>query len=98
MKFTCIFTGQAQDDLITSVLFEEERHASLGKKFLDCVTETAETICKSPLGYENKYKSTREKKVNKFPYLLIYTVEKNIVYVHAIFPAKQNPEKKYGSL
>ena len=98
MKTTHVLTENAHDDVIKAMLWEEARHAGLGEKLLRCIDETIGQICKSPLGYASKYRNTREKKVNKFPYQIIYTVENKIVYIHAVFPCKDDPQKKYKNL
>jgi len=98
MKTTCVFTEKASDDVVEAVLWEEARHAGLGEKLLRCIDETIDEICKYPQGYASRYRNTREKKVKKFPYQIIYTIENKIVYVHAVFACKQDPQKKYRNL
>lgn len=98
MKVSYVLTENAQSDVIEAALWEEARHVGLGEKLLDCIDETIDQICKSPLGYVNRYKNTRERKVKKFAYQIIYTVENNLIYIHAVFACKQDPGKKYKKL
>lgn len=93
-----VLTEKASDDIIKAVLWKESRHAGLGEKLLRCIDETINQICKSPHGYISRYRSAREKKVKTFSYQIIYTVEDKVIYIHAVFPCKQNPERKYKNL
>ena len=98
MKIRHVLTENASSDVIKAALWEDERHAGLGKKLLSCINEAIEEICKAPLGYVNRYGSTREKKVKTFSYQIIYTLESNVIYIHAVFPCRQDPKKKYKGL
>lgn len=98
MKITYVLTEKASSDVIEAALWEEARHEGLGEKLLRCIDETIEQICKSPYGYVSNYRNTREKKVNKFAYQIIYTVENKVIYIHAVFACKQDPKKKYRNI
>jgi len=98
MKLTYVLTEKASADVIEAALWEEARHTGLGEKLLRYIDEAIDQICKSPHGYENRFRNTREKKVKKFSYQIIYTVENKVIYIHAVFACKQDPEKKYRNL
>ena len=98
MKYSLVLTENASQDIIDAALWEEERHTGLGKKLLTRIDQTIDQICKSPFGYASRHRNTREKKIRKFSYQIIYTIEENIIYIHAVFPAKQDPQKKYKNI
>ena len=98
MKFIHVFTEKASNDLLEAVMWEESRHEGLGEKLIKSVDETVQEISKAPLGYISRYLHTREKKVKTFSYQLIYTVENGVIYIHALCPCKQHPDKKYKNL
>lgn len=93
-----VFTGNAQADIIRGVSFYEEKQKGLGIRFLDEVDKAAKEISDLPTGYASYYKSTRERSIRHFPYKLIYTVEKQIIYIHAVYPSRANPKKKYTAI
>ncbi len=98
MKHFYVFTKNALEDITHHSLYYETIQENLGDRFLSEVTNAAEEISSLPEGYENKYKNTRERKVKNFPHKLIYTFEKGIIYIHAVFALKQNPVKKYKDI
>lgn len=98
MKRLYVFTENALDDLIHHSLYYKTIQEILGERFLNAVTMCADEISALPLGYENRYKNTRERKVKNFPHKLIYTFEGGVIYIHAVFALRQNPVKKYKNL
>src|SRR4051812_13235413 len=93
--FPYLFTINAQNDIIKHATFHEEKQEGLGIRFMNAVEEAAEEIATLPTGYASYYKSTRERRTKHFPYKLIYTLEKGIIYIHAVYPSRANPKKKY---
>jgi len=93
-----VFTENAQADIINHATFYEEKQEGLGMRFMDEVDQAAEEISTLPTGYASYYKSTRERGTKNFPYKLIYTVEKEIIYIHAVYPTRANPKKKYKAI
>ena len=98
MKHQLIFTDKAIGDITKAKSWYNKQQEGLGKKFADTVFKSAEEIQSAPLGYPNKYKYTREKYIKKFPYLIIYSVEENIIFILRVFACKKNPKKKYKSI
>lgn len=91
----CVFTENALNDIMNHASFYEEKQEGLGARFMNEVEQVAEDISTLPTGYASYYKSTRERATKNFPYKLIYTVEKEIIYIHAVYPSRANPNKKY---
>jgi addiction module RelE/StbE family toxin len=98
MSLLVVYSEIAKVDLLRIYNWFENEQPELGQKFIDSVEKAENSNIKSPLGFECRYKNTREIQISPFNYLLIYTVEKSVIYVHAIFPGKSNPKKKYKSL
>ena len=91
--FTVIFTEEAIDDLDIAIEYYTNISSQLGKRF-------SENFDKSSLELENipffqiRYDEMRVRKISKFPLLLHFTITENqIVIVHGVRFAKQNPEK-----
>lgn len=51
-----------------------------------------------PLSYRNTYKNYREIKLHKYPYALVYFIdkEKDTIVVTTVFHYKRNPQNKFG--
>ena len=93
-----IFTEYALEDIIKYALQYDNKQVGLGLRFMEEVFQTAKDILKSPKGYINLFRNTRECRTKIFPYKLIYTIEEKVIYIHAIYPCKANPKKKYKNV
>lgn len=90
-----VYSPKAKINIIGIFDWYEKKQAGLGLRFLNALSACEESIKKVPTGFQNRYKETREALVTPFPYLAVYTVEKETVYVLRVFPTKSNPSKKY---
>ena len=95
MKYQLVFTDVSINDITKAKTWYEKQQTGLGKKFTDIVFKSAREIQLAPLAYPNKYKYTREKYIKKFPYLIIYSIEEDIIFILRVFNCKKNPDKKY---
>lgn len=95
MKHQLFFTDKSIRDIRKAKAWYENQKKGLGRKFADAIFKDVEEILSAPLAYPNKYKYTREKVVKKFPYLIIYSVEENVIFILHVFACKRNPKKKY---
>ena len=93
--FLCVFTENAKADVVKHAVAYEEKQVGLGLRFMDEVYQAAEEISVLPKWYASYYKSTRERKTKNFPYKLIYTIGREMIFIHAVYPIKANPKKKY---
>jgi hypothetical protein len=66
----------------------------LGTRFQKQVTAQINTLAKNPLSYGIRYSSVRGMPINKFPFLVHFTVDEaeNIVKIFAVFHTSRNPE------
>lgn len=91
MKHQLVLTNRAVSDIKKAKNWYDKQQTNLGTKFADAVFASIKNVESNPLGCEIKYRFTREKLVRKFPYLLIYSVEENIIFILRVFNCKQNP-------
>ena len=85
------YTERGREDLNVAFSWYEQQRTGLGLAFLDCVEEVIETICSMPRLYPEYYKSFRRALVRRFPFSVFYTVEEEMIVVHAVFDNRQNP-------
>jgi hypothetical protein len=90
-----IITNRANSDIAKGRDWYESKEQNLGFKFMDCVYNCIDEIKKRPFGYPAKHRYTREMYVKKYPYLIIYSLEEEIIFILRVFPCKANPSKKY---
>lgn len=85
------FHPEARLELLESVKYYNERATGLGKQFLEEVQNTLLLIENHPhLGFPLT-KSDRRMVVQRFPYAIIYTVDKNQIEIHALMHLHRDP-------
>jgi toxin ParE1/3/4 len=91
-KFTIDFHPLLRLEVQKIISFYNEKSNGLGTKFYKDLKKSYETIKISPF-YQIRYDETRCLPLNKFPYMLHYTVNEveGIIYIHSIFGTSQDP-------
>ena len=92
-----VFTPAAADEYEQAYLWYKAKSIVAGDRLLLEAEQTIEKICTTPTRYRNTYKSLREVSLKKFPYSIIYLLDKPkaTVVIVAFFHHKRNPRKKY---
>ena len=91
MSLPIVFRTEAQAEFDDAFDWYEQQQSELGVDFLMCVTEVLERIKSLPEAYEVVFQGVRRTVVSKFPYLILYKVESNLVVILAIFHSKRDP-------
>jgi hypothetical protein len=81
---------EAQDDLIQGFHFYEGREAGLGAYFLDCLFSDIDSLLVYA-GIHQVVYGHRRCLSKRFPFAIYYSVEKNVVHVHAVLDCRRNP-------
>lgn len=85
---------EAESDVYDSYLWYEKQQEGLGEDFLNSIEAASQAICRSPETYPIHYKNiVRAFVVNRFPYLILYILNKNTIDVIAVFNTNQHPKK-----
>ncbi|MEI6021279.1 MAG: type II toxin-antitoxin system RelE/ParE family toxin [Bacteroidota bacterium] len=90
-----VITDIAIKDIEQAKTWYNKQQPQLGNTFVDYIFESIEQIHKHPLSFPNKHAFTREMAVKKFPYLIIFSIEEDILFILRVFPCRTNPKKKY---
>jgi plasmid stabilization system protein ParE len=85
----------AQDELDESFHWYEERQPGLGERFISYVDKRISEIAKHPERYSKKKGNFRETLVDVFPFVIIYELIGERIFITHIFHAKRNPSLKY---
>lgn len=75
--------------------YYEFKQKGLGLKFILNWETAMEHIKEAPFLYQKKNKQLRTIKLNKFPYLVIFEIIENRIYVFRLAHAKRNPKKVF---
>ena len=81
---------EAQDDLIQGFRFYEGREAGLGAYFLDCLFSDIDSLLMYG-GIHQVIYGYHRCLSKRFPFAIYYSVEENIVHVHAVLDCRRNP-------
>jgi plasmid stabilization system protein ParE len=86
-----IITPAAEQDLNAAYLWYESKRAGLGKEFISCVDEQFLRIRNSPESLATTYKEVRQALIRRFPYVVCYTCDRDVVRVIAVFHGHRDP-------
>ena len=97
MSYKIEFLSRARKELMEAWEWYDDRWIGLGDRFMREVEKKVQQIEKTPERYAERRKGFRETKINVFPYLIIYRIQKRkkIVAISSIFHTSRNPKRKY---
>jgi len=90
MAYTVDFTVAAEADLDKIIEWYNQFDVALANDFLKRMNTVIQDIAKNPLLTQKIYKSYRKSNISRFPYKLIYRVEKQAIIIIAITHHKRN--------
>ncbi len=93
-KHKLVVTTQADFNIFDAFQYYEFKQPDLGKHFLSSLEKCFSSIENNPEIYRISFSKFRQAKLQKFPYVVIYKVEQNMVVVTKVFNTYQNPIKK----
>jgi plasmid stabilization system protein ParE len=92
--FSLIVRDQAQADLFAAWDWYESQRVGLGEEFLLCVEEAFDRIKRYPLAHPEVHHRSRRALLRRFPYVVLYRVIGEIIYVVAVFHGFRDPESE----
>lgn len=98
MMYTYQIHPLVEKDFEEGYIWYEERQKGLGERFINAVEAKIKQILINPEAYGSRSKkSFREAEVDKFPYLVVYKMNKRKkeIYITSIHHTKKHPRKKY---
>ena len=86
-----VIGDDAQADLLAAFSFYEDRLAGLGERFRDHVDFAISRIQIAPERYPIVHRDLRSRRVERFPYAIIYRIYPGLVFIVAVMHAKRAP-------
>lgn len=100
MPYKYNLSKEAEDDLFEAYVWYEQQKAGLGEEFLEILEKANQSIVQNPLAYRIRYKKKlRAFVLDRFPYLVLYVVEKEDINVLSVFNTSRDPKiwkKRFG--
>lgn len=94
MTYALEIKHEANIEIIEAYLYYEDKRNRLGEEFLAHLDSYFKRITANPKHFPQKRKPYREAFIKRFPFIIIYEIEKQKVIVYSVFNTWKNPEKK----
>ena len=91
MKYRTIVRPEAENDLKEAFSWYEGKRQGLGYDFLLQMDAGVRFIERNPEICPPEYKGTRKHLIKRFPYKIIYLVEKESIIILAVIHGKRSP-------
>lgn len=92
MKYKLLVKTEAIHDMTEAFDWYENKRTGLGAEFLDEVGECYDRITQNPEHYK-PHRDQRIAVMHRFPYKIVYEIERETIVVYAVYHNKRNPEK-----
>lgn len=89
---------RAAKEYLEGIFWYKEQSIQAAENFIQSVNQAFSKIEENPERYRNSYKNFHEIKTRKYPYAIVYFIdkEKNQIVITTVFHQKKNPKKKFG--
>lgn len=93
MAYRIIISSPAETDTIEAYIFYEKQQNGLGERFLKSLEESYYKLSQTPqyYSYINLEKQLRNIKIKDFPFLIIYQISENEVFILRVFNTNPKP-------
>ena len=93
MAYKLVIKPLAENDLMDSLAYCKSQSAGLDSRLFNEITEVLADIILNPKHFQERYRDIRIRYTKKFKYGIHYTIEENVIFVHAIFHTSRKPRK-----
>jgi plasmid stabilization system protein ParE len=92
MSWKLLVKSSAESDILDGFVDYEQCLEGLGERFLDEVNISFDRIESNPYLYQEIEEGIRRSITHTFPYIVFYTIEKDMIFVLAVIHAAQDPK------
>ncbi len=93
MSYKVIFTEEADFDVFDARQWYESRRTDLGDELLNEIEEYVKVLEQDPQIYQVRKHNWRYCPLKRFPYVIVFEIEKQEVVVYAVFNTYQHPNR-----
>ncbi len=91
MIYSIIISPIAEEELVESAKWYNERKKLLGNEFIDEVNLTLKAVKSNPNQFKLVYKDFRMALTKRFPFEIFYSIDEDKILIHHVFHASRNP-------
>jgi mRNA-degrading endonuclease RelE of RelBE toxin-antitoxin system len=97
MSYKHIYTPVAFQEYSDAISWYTQHSSKAAVNFVTEVNNRIQLICIDPYRYRNNYKNFYEVSVRKFPFYIIYFIdkEKNLIVIASVYHHKRSKKRKY---
>ena len=92
-KFNIQIENRAKIEITDAFDWYEEQKEGLGETFLKAFEKSIDLIQKSPNGF-TQINHHRQFPLKSFPYVILYEIDNDIMFIDAVFHTKRDPKEK----
>ncbi len=85
------FLAPAEIEMLEAAAYYELQVETLGENFLDIVETAVAEIAEEPKIWTEIDKGIRRRLIRRFPYFILYSINKNEIIILAVMHQKQKP-------
>ena len=93
MAHKIIIKPGAELDILEALEWYGDEKEALSLDFLEKLDDELNRISQNPEHFQKRYRDVKIVFTRRFPYGIHYTLENDIVYVHAVTHMKRKPKK-----
>ena len=93
MEFSFLISEAAFNDIREAGKWYEKHRLGLSLDFELCLEGGFDDIRNNPIAVQVKYQNVRVKYIRRFPFGIHYIIDKDTIYILAIFHTSKNPKK-----
>ncbi len=91
MQFNLKLSPEAEIDFDNSYKYYNKQSKLVAVKFYNSVNNSFNTIRNNPFSFQVVYKNIRRFALNKFPFVIYYYIESDVIKVISVFHTSRNP-------
>lgn len=92
MQYQLVLQPEAIEEIDLAYAWYEQQKAHLGRSFLDELEVTLDKIVRNPRQYGFANKWVRKLKLRKFPFLVVFEIEGDKIYVYSVLHTSKQPK------
>lgn len=93
--YSVAYLPKALEDYEKSAVWYSEQSISTAESFIVAIQQRIEGIKTDPTQFRNKYRNYYETSLKKFPFYIVYIIDRKQVLIIGIYHKKRNPKGKY---
>jgi plasmid stabilization system protein ParE len=91
LEYTLIIHELAAEDMIEIARWYDLQLPGLGNRFEKYLENCLEAIYKNPTAHNKATETTRKAYVKKFPFIIFFELEEDIIHIYGVIHSKRNP-------